>query len=50
MLRDNINKDLDLIGGVTVVRSYFDNQLASVPQWFRPRTLEALRSSTGLPV
>ena len=47
-VKRNINKDLDLIGGVTVVRSYFDNQLTSAPGWFQPRTLEALRSLHGV--
>jgi len=47
-VKNNINKDLDLIGGVTVVRSYFDNQLTSAPQWFHHRTLEALRSLQGV--
>jgi putative ABC transport system permease protein len=47
-VKRNINKDLDLIGGVTVVRSFFDNQLATTPQWFRPQTLSALRSLHGV--
>ena len=47
-VKKNINKDLDLIGGVTVIRSFFDNQLASVPQWFHPKTLEALRNLHGV--
>ncbi len=47
-VKKNINKDLDLIGGATVIRCFFDNQLASVPQWFRPATLEALRNLPGV--
>jgi putative ABC transport system permease protein len=47
-VKKNINKDLDLIGGVTVIRSFFDNQLVSAPQWFRPNTLEALRKLPGV--
>ena len=47
-VKKNINQDLDLIGGATVIRCFFDNQLASVPQWFRPTTLEALRNLPGV--
>ena len=47
-VKRNINADLDLIGGATVVRCFFDNQLASVPQWFRPTTLEAIRNLPGV--
>lgn len=47
-VKKNINKDLDLIGGVTVIRCSFDNQLVSLPQWFRPKTLEALRNLPGV--
>jgi putative ABC transport system permease protein len=47
-VKKNINQDLDLIGGATVIRCFFDNQLASVPQWFRPTTLEALRKLPGV--
>ncbi len=47
-VKKNINQDLDLIGGATVIRSFFDNQLASVPQWFRPTTLQALRNLPGV--
>jgi putative ABC transport system permease protein len=47
-VKKNINQDLDLIGGVTVVRAFFDNQLASAPQWFRSTTLEGLRKLPGV--
>jgi putative ABC transport system permease protein len=47
-VKRNINQDLDLIGGATVIRCFFDNQLASTPQWFRPTTLEALRDLPGV--
>ena len=47
-VKRNINKDLDLIGGATVIRCFFDNQLASVPQWFRPATLKAIRDLPGV--
>jgi putative ABC transport system permease protein len=47
-VKRNINKDLDLIGGVTVVRSFFDNQIASTPQWFHPSTVNALRKLHGV--
>ncbi len=39
----NCNRDLDLIGSVTVIRVSLDNQRASRPQSFQPRTLAALR-------
>ncbi len=45
-LRENFGQDLNLVGGVTVIRVRFDNELASHPQWFRPATVAALR---GLP-
>lgn len=47
-VKTNINQDLDLIGGVTVIRCFFDNQLADTPQWFRPDTLAALRDLPGV--
>jgi putative ABC transport system permease protein len=47
-VKRNFNEDLDLIGGVTVVRIYFDNQRAYQPQWFRPQTLTALKQLPGV--
>jgi putative ABC transport system permease protein len=47
-LRENFGQDLNLIGGVTVIRVRFDNQQASRPQWFQPTTIEALRRLPGV--
>jgi putative ABC transport system permease protein len=47
-VKKNINQDLNLIGGATVIRIFFDNQLAYSPQWFRPASLEALRKLPGV--
>jgi len=46
--KTNLNNDLDLIGGVTVVKAYFDNQPEFLPQWFRPATVEALEQIKGV--
>jgi putative ABC transport system permease protein len=42
-VKNNFNENLDLIGGVTVLRIYFDNQRSYRPQWFREQTLAALK-------
>jgi putative ABC transport system permease protein len=47
-VKKNINEDLDLIGGATVIRCFFDNQLATMPRWFRPATLAAVRALPGV--
>ena len=47
-VKKNFNENLDLIGGVTVVRVYFDNQRSYRPQWFRDRTLAALLHTQGI--
>lgn len=47
-VKKNINQDLNLIGGATVIRIFFDNQLAYLPQWFRPASLEDLRKLPGI--
>jgi putative ABC transport system permease protein len=47
-VKRNFNQDLDLIGGVTVIRVYFDNQRAYQVQWFRPDTLTALKHIPGV--
>jgi len=44
----NLNRDLTLIGGATVIKAQFDNRLTSRPMVFRPRTLEALRRQPGV--
>jgi len=46
--KKNLSRDLDLIGGVTVVKAYFDNHLTSRPMVFSARTLGALHSLPGV--
>jgi len=47
-VKKNFNENLDLIGGVTVVRIYFDNNRSYRPQWFREQTLAALKRLPGV--
>jgi putative ABC transport system permease protein len=47
-VKKNFNENLDLIGGVTVLRIYFDNQRSYRPQWFRNQTLAALKQLNGV--
>jgi putative ABC transport system permease protein len=47
-VKKNFNEDLDLIGGVTVIRVYFDNKRSYRPQWFRHNTLTALSRLDGV--
>ncbi len=47
-VKKNFNENLDLIGGVTVLRIYFDNQRSYRPQWFRETTLAALKHLKGV--
>jgi len=47
-VKKNFNENLDLIGGVTVIRIYFDNNRSYRPQWFRDQTLTALKHSPGV--
>ena len=47
-VKKNFNENLDLIGGVTVLRIYFDNQRSYRPQWFREQTLAALKRLDGV--
>ena len=47
-VKKNFNEDLDLIGGVTVIRIYFDNARSYQPQWFRDQTLAALLHLEGV--
>jgi putative ABC transport system permease protein len=47
-VKNNFNENLDLIGGVTVLRIYFDNQRSYRPQWFREQTLTALKRLDGV--
>ena len=47
-VKTNFNENLDLIGGVTILRIYFDNQRSYRPQWFRDQTLTALKHLNGV--
>jgi putative ABC transport system permease protein len=47
-VKKNFNEDLDLIGGVTVIRLSFDNTRSYQPQWFRDATLSALKRLNGV--
>jgi putative ABC transport system permease protein len=47
-VKKNFNENLDLIGGVTIIRLRFDNQRSYRPQWFRDRTLTALQHLPGV--
>ena len=47
-VKNNFNENLDLIGGVTVIRIYFDNTRSYRPQWFRDNTLTALSRLNGV--
>jgi putative ABC transport system permease protein len=47
-VKKNINNNLDLIGGVNIVRIYFDNARSYRPQWFRDNTLAALSHLKGV--
>jgi putative ABC transport system permease protein len=47
-VKKNFNEDLDLIGGVTVIRLSFDNTRSYQPQWFRNSTLAALKRLKGV--
>ena len=47
-VKSNFNENLDLIGGVTILRVYFDNQRSYRPQWFRSQTVAALKRLDGV--
>jgi len=47
-VKKNFNENLELIGGVTILRIYFDNQRSYRPQWFREQTLAALKHLDGV--
>ena len=47
-VKKNFNENLDLIGGVTILRVSFDNQRSYRPQWFREQTLAALKKINGV--
>ncbi|MBU1692904.1 MAG: ABC transporter permease [Verrucomicrobia bacterium] len=48
-VRRNLDRDLDLLGGVTLVKVYFDDEPAGRPPTkFTPATLQALREIPGV--
>jgi putative ABC transport system permease protein len=47
-VKNNFNENLDLIGGVTILRIYFDNTRSYRPQWFRDQTLDAIKHLSGV--
>ena len=49
-IKKNINEDLDFIGGVTVIRVFFDNNRnpSNRPQWFQENTVAALGRLPGV--
>jgi len=51
-IKKNINEDLDFIGGVTVIRAYFDNgqNQSEGPHWFQENTVAALGRLLGVKV
>ncbi|MDD4952310.1 MAG: ABC transporter permease [Desulfovibrionaceae bacterium] len=49
-VKNNLNRDLDLLGGATVIRLGFEEEVhpGSRPQWFRSETVEAVRDLDGV--
>ena len=47
-LKKNFNNDLDLLGGATIINSMFENSEHERQEWFRDRTLDALRRIPGV--
>ena len=47
-VKKNFNENLDLIGGVNIIRIYFDNTRSYRPQWFRDQTAAALKHLDGV--
>lgn len=47
-VKNNFNQNLDLIGGVNIIRIYFDNARSYRPQWFRDQTMAALKHMDGV--
>jgi putative ABC transport system permease protein len=47
-VKNNFNENLDLIGGVNIIRIYFDNTRSYRPQWFRDQTVAALKHLDGV--
>lgn len=51
-VKANLNRDLDLLGGVTIVKVFYENykHTDTPPQWFRDGTVEKLRKLPGVDV
>ncbi len=47
-LKSNFNENIDLIGGVTIIWVYFDNNRSYQPQWFHDQTLTAFKQLPGV--
>lgn len=49
-VKKNFNQKLDLIGGVTIIRAYFDSEQDRTARrlWFQPRTVAALQNLPGV--
>jgi putative ABC transport system permease protein len=47
-VKTNFNQNLDLIGGVNIIRVYFDNSRSYQPQWFHRRTMAAFAHLPGV--
>jgi putative ABC transport system permease protein len=47
-VKKNFNRDLNLIGGVTVLRVGFDNLPYQRPEWFRADTIAAIKRLPGV--
>jgi len=49
-VKKNVNQDIVLIGGVTIIRCMFDPPPDTPPQWFYPDTVEAVKQLPGVQV
>ena len=47
-LKANLNNDLDLLGGATIIAAHFDPQMYDRQEWFRTRTIEAVEDIPGV--
>lgn len=47
-LKENFNRDLELLGRATVIKIYFENRPAYQHQWFHDSAVEALRQLPGV--
>ncbi len=46
--KESLNRDLNLIGGVTIIKAYYDNDSGSRPKWFHYRTRKAVEHIQGV--